>query len=446
MTTPRRLWDNKIVAYTEMAPQDLIPNPKNWRVHPDAQRLALSGALDEIGWIQPVIYNRQTNRLVDGHLRRDLALLRDEPTIPVTVVDLTPEEESKALATIDPLSAMAQSDDTLLLNLLATIQTADTALSDLLDDLMPIAPGVSGLGGASGDDEDEDDDEPDFDETQRIAADWNIQPGELWEIPSATSGGAHRLLCGDATDGRTVERLLHGRRGVLLATDPPYGVAFEGAKYNPKAKEWASIQGDERQGVILEAWLTEVWRLWLEYLHPRGVVYCWAAILEEGYAALRALTAAGLHVQSQIMWSKNTLSLGQADYQWKHENCWYAFRKGSHHFWYGGRKQTSVWEIPKDGNRTYLHPMQKPVALFTVPIENHSKPGELVLEPFAGSGSQFLAAEQTGRICYGTESDPTYVAVTLERLRRLGLQPVCVGDRSDATPAGSTASLGLVAG
>lgn len=141
-------WINRIVAHSEMDPHDLLPNPQNWRVHPDAQRLALSGALDEIGWIQAVIYNQRTGRLVDGHLRRDLALLRGEPTIPVTVVDLTPEDEAKALATIDPLSAMAQSDDTLLLDLLATIQTSDTALSQLLDDLTPIAPGVGGSGPA----------------------------------------------------------------------------------------------------------------------------------------------------------------------------------------------------------------------------------------------------------------------------------------------------------
>src|SRR5690606_18487378 len=127
------------------------------------------------------------------------------------------------------------------------------------------------------------------------------------------------------------------------------------------------------------------------------------------FAALGAIRDAGLHVQSQIIWVKNALVLGQADYQWKHENCWYAFFKGERHKWNGGRAQTTVWEIDKVANNDYVHPMQKPTELFAMPMRNHTQPGDICAEPFAGSGSQIIAAEQEGRRCYAMEFDPRHV-------------------------------------
>lgn len=132
---------------------------------------------------------------------------------------------------------------------------------------------------------------------------------------------------------------------------------------------------------------------------------------------------AGIHIQSQIMWVKNTLVLGQADYQWSHENCWYGFIKGKKHRWYGGRSQRTVWEIDKVANQSYLHPMQKPIECYSIPMQNHTSEGDICADPFVGSGTQIVAAEQLGRVCYGMELHPPYVAVCLERLSKLGLTP-----------------------
>jgi len=147
--------------------------------------------------------------------------------------------------------------------------------------------------------------------------------------------------------------------------------------------------------------------------------YFWSAAKQEALSLLAA-TAASLHVQSQIVWVKNHFSLGQTDYQWKHENCWYCYRKnGTKHRWFGGRKQSSVWEVDKVPNAKYEHPTQKPVELFAIPIRNHTRKAELVFEPFSGSGTQLIAAEQLNRRCYAIEISPAYCDVAVKRWENL---------------------------
>jgi hypothetical protein len=128
-------WQNRIVDHAEVPPADLVPNPRNWRTHPAEQQRALGGALTEVGWVAEVLVNRTTGNVVDGHLRIDLALARDEPTVPVTCVELTEAEEALVLATLDPIGAMAQAEATALAALLSGLEPADDALRALLDDL-----------------------------------------------------------------------------------------------------------------------------------------------------------------------------------------------------------------------------------------------------------------------------------------------------------------------
>ena len=231
--------------------------------------------------------------------------------------------------------------------------------------------------------------------------------GDLWIL------GRHRLLCGDATKREDVERLMERKKAFLLATDPPYGVNKDTTKYNPKAKKWDHMQNDELQSNQLTIWLKNAIEIWLDYIDKRAGFYLWTAAMAEGAAAAAAIKKAGIHIQSQIIWVKNSLVLGQADYQWKHENCWYGFLKGEKHFWYGGRDQTTTWEIKREFNN--IHPTQKPVELFIKPILNHTQKNEKCLEPFTGSGTQFIACEKTNRICYGMEIEPLYVDVTIRR-------------------------------
>lgn len=126
---------NRIIGTAELNPLEVKANAKNWRKHPKSQKDALEGVLNEVGWVQDVIYNKRTNRLVDGHLRVSLAIERGEQLVPVKFVDLSEEEEALVLATIDPISAMAEADPLALDALLRDVKTSDAAVQSLLSDL-----------------------------------------------------------------------------------------------------------------------------------------------------------------------------------------------------------------------------------------------------------------------------------------------------------------------
>lgn len=417
-TAQKSPWRNRIVGQGEEVPDQLLANPLNARIHPGPQQQALSDALDDLGWIQQVVVNQQSGHVIDGHLRVSLALRNHEPTVPVLYVDLDDREEALALATLDPISAMAAWDKQKLDELLREVDTGSAAIQEMLAGLAEEA----GLG--YGKPEAGADPGAQVDKAEELRAKWGTECGQLWEIPSITvAGKCHRLLCGDSTSAEDVARLMAGERAAVMATDPPYGVDFEGAKYNPRAKEWAGIEGDKRQGAELREWLEGCLRTWFPSMAPDAAFYIWTAAMEEGAAAAAAVRGSGLHIQSQIIWNKNVLVLGQADYQWKHENCWYAFWRGNKHRWFGGRDQTTVWEIKKLANQVYVHPMQKPVELYAIPMRNHTKAGEICAEPFSGSGSQLVAGEQEGRLVYACEIEAKYVAVALERLAGIGLTP-----------------------
>ena len=135
MTPKKDGWRNRIVGHENVPPADLTPSPLNARRHPSVQALALDGVLSELGWIQSVIVSKQSGRILDGHLRVERALLRGEPTVPVVYVDVTEAEEAYALATIDPLAALADTDATALAALLDQVATDDPAVQAMLDGL-----------------------------------------------------------------------------------------------------------------------------------------------------------------------------------------------------------------------------------------------------------------------------------------------------------------------
>lgn len=233
--------------------------------------------------------------------------------------------------------------------------------------------------------------------------------------------GKHRLLVGDCTVRENVERLMGGEKAILMSTDPPYGVDFVGAKYNPKGKKWDGIANDDLQGKDLQEFLGRALASWLPSMLEESVFYFWTAAMAEGAAAAAAIRSSGLHIQSQIIWNKNSLILGRSDYHWKHENCWYAFWKGKKHRWFGERDKTTVWDISRVAGAEYEHPMQKPIELYSIPLRHHTIEGEVVAEPFMGSGSQLIAAHRLNRSCYGMEIDPKYADVILKRAEAEGL-------------------------
>jgi DNA modification methylase len=263
---------------------------------------------------------------------------------------------------------------------------------------------------------------PKADLAEKLLTQWNIQRGQVWEIPSKTvSGKVHRIMCGDSSDTEDVAKLFRGgEKASLLATDPPYGVAYGVDSGADSAQRFSAIHGDEADGEKLQAFLESVFSTALPFLRDDAAWYIWHAQLTQAFFAAAAASAADLLIHRQIIWAKNRFILGHGDYHWRHELCYYGWRKGNRTRFFGDRAQDTVWEIDRP-SAAIAHPTEKPVELFVRPMRFNTLPGEICYEPFSGSGTQFCAAEQEGRRCYGMEIEPKYIAVALERMKDMGL-------------------------
>lgn len=428
-------WKNRIVGYGNIPVNEIVKNPNNPKEHPEYQKRVLSGVLEDVGVVQNIIINKRTGHLVDGECRYFLAIDSKQEFLPATYVDLSIEEEEKILLTLDETTSLARKNAQIVGDIIKRITTASDSMRDLIDRIARQSHVEIPMSN-NGDDGDESEDEEtkpteeaekvdeDNDFYQNLIEKWEVEPGKIWNIKSKTfPTGMHRLMCGDAQSKEDVKLLSHGEKASLMATDPPYGVAFKEQKYNPRAKEWDGIKGDDINGENYRKWVTSFLNNWLPYMRVDASYYIWTAALYESFMCLCGIEDAGIHVQSQIVWNKNTLVLGQPDYQWRHENCWYGFLLGNNHRWFGGRDQTTVWDITKVANVKYLHPMQKPIELYSVSIKNNTRTGDLCFDPFVGSGTQIIACETLSRRCYAMDNDPRYIAVSLQRITdELGLE------------------------
>ena len=207
------VWQNRMVGHGFEAPDQLLANPKNWRIHPEAQKLALKGMLDTVGWVGQVLVNRRTGFLVDGHLRVMVALEKNEPVVPVAYVDLSDDEEALVLTTLDPIAALAGTDKEKLGALIAGAHSESADVMAMLERLAR-TQGVHLVNRPCP--------EPQPDRADELMRKWGVADGDLWQI------GPHRLLCGDCTNAGVVADLTDGMPApVLMATDPPYGVSYD---------------------------------------------------------------------------------------------------------------------------------------------------------------------------------------------------------------------------
>lgn len=377
-------WQNRIVGHEDRDPKALKANEANWRRHPRAQQKALGGVLDEVGIVQGVIWNRRTERLVDGHLRVELALKRKEAAVPVTVVDLSEAEERLVLATLDPLAAMAEADDEALKGLLADIEVQDEALRRMLDELGGVEPPVPAAP------------DPKPDKAAELQEKWGTGRGQLWVI------GAHRLLCGDCTVAADVERLMGGHDGtVALLTDPPYGIAYSpgdgGKGWTKGVKTFAGkdvVKGDEKP------------------FDPSHLLGFDSAILWGANHYADKLPAS----PTWLVWDKRQEGLSNdfADCELAWSNIGGPARV-FRHLWNGAFRAS-------EKGQTRQHPTQKPVAVMGWCV-SLLPDGAVVVDYYAGSGTTMVAAHQLNRRCYAMEIEPKYAAVCLERLADMGLSP-----------------------
>jgi ParB-like chromosome segregation protein Spo0J len=406
---PVQAWRSRIVGEAEMPPGELLTNPRNWRRHPEAQRRALRGILGEVGWVQRLIVNQRTGRILDGHARLEEALARDEPFVPVLYVELSPDEEALVLATLDPIGAMAATDSAALVELLAQISTADEDLQALLAELAA----TNGSGPVFGAD-------PDAIPALPEPAEVYVRQGELWAL------GDQRLLCGDALDAADVARLLAGAQPMLLATDPPYGVGLDTAwrdQIRPPdgrpSRSAARTEGHRNTDMPGDDRVD--WSAAYALVPSLAVGYVWHAGLHAQEVAA-GLEQIGFKVVSQVIWDKGRFAFGPSWYHWRHEACHVVRRPGTAVAFLGERDQSTIWESasPKiggaDGSEPKAdHPAQKPVLLFERPIRNHLHPGQAVYDPFVGSGTTLIAAEAAGRRSFAMEINPRFAQLAIER-------------------------------
>lgn len=193
-----------------------------------------------------------------------------------------------------------------------------------------------------------------------------------------------------------------------MVTDPPYGV-----EYDPKWRADAGVnKNDKKLGEVLNDDRADWMEAWA--LFPGDVAYVWHAGKFTAVVS-DSLAAAGFEMRSQIIWAKDRFALSRGDYHWQHEPCWYAVRQTGKGHWAGDRSQSTIWKIKSRDDDGVGHGTQKPVECMRRPIENNSSPGQAVYEPFSGSGTTIIAAEQTGRCCYAIELNPAYVDVAIKR-------------------------------
>jgi DNA modification methylase len=411
--------------------QDLIPNPKNWRRHPKAQANALRDLLQEIGFSDALLVRELADgrlMLIDGHLRAETT---PDFEVPVLLLDLDEAEADKLLLTLDPLASMAGSDVERIKSLLQTVRTDSQAVDDLLrrtagERLWSLIHPQA---------------EPpaQIDKAAELQIKWRTSIGQVWRI------GEHRLLCGDSTKAEDVMRLMAEERAVLFATDPPYAVGYSGGSHPQswgnrgaanRDKDWsheyieapsADVANTEKAGI-------ELYRAFIGTAIKHAIArdaawYCWHASRRQ--MMLESIwNEAGAFVHQQIVWVKSRPVLTYSTYLWQHEPCLYGWMRGERPKIYraevgdfAGEFPTTVWAVPSSEVETDAHPTSKPCKLFALPMEMHTERGDICYEPFSGSGSQLVAAQQIGRRCYAIEKSPPFVAVALERMAAMGLKP-----------------------
>ena len=377
--------------------EKLRPYAKNAKIHGEAQVAKIAASMAKFGWTVPCLV-ADDGELIAGHGRVLAAGALGLTEAPVIRLGHLDEAERRAYRIADnKLTELGEWDEAMLRDEIAGLLAEDFDV-DLLgfsdEDLNALLQDSETLGNDSA--IDGEDDVPEPPATPVSVA------GDLWQL------GPHRLICGDSTSADVVGRVLGSVKPLLMVTDPPYGV-----DYDPSWRNQAGAAKTKRTGKVLNddrADWREAWSLF-----PGDVAYIWHGALHAATVA-DSLTAAGFNIRSQIIWAKDRLVLSRGDYHWQHEPCWYAVRaKGKGH-WAGDRKQTTLWQIAnKDQDVETVHGTQKPVECMRRPILNNSSPGQAIYEPFMGSGTTLIAAETTGRICYGVELNPVYVDVAIER-------------------------------
>jgi len=375
----------------------LLPYARNARTHSDDQVAQIAASIAEFGFTNPILAGSD-GVIVAGHGRLAAAQKLGLELVPVVVLDhLTPTQRRALVIADNRIAENAGWDDAMLRIEIAALQDDDFDLSLTGFDADALAELMAG-------DEPDAEGETDDDAVPEVSERPISRPGDVWLL------GGHRLLCGDSTVAESYDRVLNGDPVDMVFTDPPYNVNYaNSAKDKLRGKDRAILNdnlGDGFYDFLLAALTPTI-------AHCRGGIYV-AMSSSELDVLQAAFRAAGGKWSTFIIWAKNTFTLGRADYQRQYEPILYGWPEGAQRHWCGDRDQGDVWHIKKP-QKNDLHPTMKPVELVERAIRNSSRPGNVVLDPFGGSGTTLIAAEKSGRMARLIELDPKYVDVIVRR-------------------------------
>jgi DNA modification methylase len=373
--------------------EKLIPadyNPRKDLQPGDSEYEKIKRSLEEFGYVDPVIWNKTTGRVVGGHQRLKVLASMGRTEVECVVVELDEEKEKALNVALNKISG--DWDKEKLAVLMTDLDAADFDVSLTgfdaaeIDDLFKdtLRDGV------------EDDD---FDVDEELQNPPITMQGDVWIL------GRHRLVCGDSTKKETFDKLMEDKKANLVVTDPPYNVDYEGSA--------GKIKNDNMNNDTFYQFLLDAFKNTEDALAKDGSIYVFHADTE-GLNFRRAFEEAGFYLSGTCIWKKQSLVLGRSPYQWKHEPILFGWKKKGRHRWYSDRKQSTIWEFDKP-KRNADHPTMKPITLIAYPIMNSSLTNSIVLDPFGGSGSTLIASEQTDRICYMIELDEKFCDVIAKR-------------------------------
>ena len=372
---------------------DLLPadyNPRKDLKPGDAEYEKLKRSIEQFGYVEPVIWNQTTGRVVGGHQR--LKVLMDMGMTEVDCVVVAMDEEKEKALNIALNKIGGDWDKDKLALLIADLQGADFDVS--LTGFEPAE--IDALFKDTLKDGVKDDD---FDVGAELAQPTMTKPGDIWTL------GRHRLICGDSTKAETYALLMGSTKANLVITDPPYNVNYEGSA--------GKIKNDNMADEAFYNFLLDAYTQMHSAMADDASIYVVHADTE-GLNFRRAFADAGFYLSGCCIWKKQSLVLGRSPYQWQHEPCLYGWKKNGKHQWYTGRKETTIWEFDKP-KKNSDHPTMKPIPLLAYPIMNSSMSNSVVLDPFGGSGSTLITCEQTDRICYTVELDEKFCDVIVKR-------------------------------
>lgn len=419
-----------------MRPTDaLIQHPRNPNKHPEVQIQKLVRVIELNGWRQPIVVSKLSGFIIKGHGRLQAALLAGWTEVPVELQEYQNEAEEWADMIADnKIAELAEDDEEKLKALvlemngkegvdLAALGMDDAELSEMIEPA--VVEETVGAGEL-------------VEKSKELGKKWAVKRGDIYLI-----GGKHRLMCGDSTSQSDVTSLMDGKKAELLVTDPPYLVNYTGKRPGSNDEKWEEgADWDSSENV-------ELYKTFLQVAYSHGIVenaalYIWHAGKVAGL--LREAFEANFLLEHQtIIWVKNRPMISFCWYAWQHEPCLMGWKRGckpTRKNKYSGptiwkfftdsgnlNKEVdydvlpTVWEVDGlDGKERPEHPTPKPPQLFMVPMRQHTDLDAICYEPFAGSGSQIIAAETMHRKCYAMEMSEQYCGVILERCQNFGLE------------------------